>query len=129
MKDATSEMSKTNRILLGLFVGTIIGVFVPLFAINITGKWLSKIGAFGDHLVFGTSCVIAGLIGLKMKKLWVGAFIVWTPIVLFQFFASISSRPLYWWWAAWPAYTRSIGAMILSTLFLAWYRSKVLDES
>lgn len=128
LKQATADMSLTVKVLLGISISTLIGVFIPLFAINLTGTWLGSISAYGDHALLGGACVVAGLLGLKLKRLWLWALIAWAPVFCLQFFVILAESRFDQLWGAWPAITRSVGAFVLSTLFLGNYRKNVLDD-
>ena len=127
LKDLTSEMSMTTRVMLGCFLCAMIGVFIPLFAINLTGTWLGSISAYGDHIIIGSACVLTVLIGLNVKRLWIGVLIVWIPVFGIQFFGLFMSKPVNDWLSAWPAFARTFGAILLPYAFLAWYRREVLE--
>ncbi len=128
LKQATADMSLNVKVLLGIFISTLIGVFIPLFVINLTGTWLGSISAYGDHALLGGTCILAGLLGLKLKRLWLWALIAWTPVFCLQVLVIISDSRIDQLWGAWPAITRSIGAFVLSTMFLGHYRKNVLDD-
>lgn len=121
LSEAVKELSRGTIIFLGVTIATLLAVFVPILCLNIFGVWSNAYSAFGDHLFVGVPCILGNLIGVAVKRIWPCVLAFLFVLATIQFVLLVKAKPMDDWLSAYPAFTRTVGGLLLDGLFFSWY--------
>ena len=121
LAEAVKEFPRATRLFLGITIATLLGVFVPIVCLNIFGVWSNAYSAFGDHLFVGIPCTLGNLLGFAVKRIWPCVMAFLFLLAMIQFVRLVKAKPMDDWLSAYPAFTRTVGGLLLDALFFNWY--------